>query len=429
MISKTNTPDDVVLATDVITGLASDGTVANDFTFTPSTVSSTGTGASLFVPANTKFLDKNNQAVSGNVDVELTYVSPGSESASQNIPGTPIAMQLANEQSISYRNLGAINLDIMGSSKEVKNFDSPIEMTVSIPTGAVDYDGNTIAAGDQISIYSYDEENSYWNLESEVTVTQNSTTGLLEATCDMDHLSWWMFTTTANEYHYYFSIYEEAYVRLDYSSSCNSELEGSSQIYMGQNYYYTPTSQLVAVFSSEPTTYSFDDNIDHYTISLNYAITAYDIEFYWYRAEDPSDKLSIYLTESDIASQSVDVPFPASWCPQTPPVDFDITLTTSCPSNPNNIYRPQCSVMAYKKGELFTGEMIQLGQMTNGILSTNTEKLKQGEEYHIMCMYMNKFIMLTGTAADFYTGTVLVDGETIDLSRPMTAGECAYVKG
>ena len=86
--------------------------------------------------------------------------------------------------------------------------------------------------------------------------------------------------------------------------------------------------------------------------------------------------------------------------------------------------------MAYEEGEFtdFSKWKI-LGQMKGGELETSTAVLENGKNYTIACIYQDKFVFLTGTLEGLNEGSVLIDGNDIDLSRPLTNAECSYLKG
>lgn len=90
--------------------------------------------------------------------------------------------------------------------------------------------------------------------------------------------------------------------------------------------------------------------------------------------------------------------------------------------------RPQCFVTALEEGKSFFTDVIVLGQMTEGVLKTSTGVLKKGKRYALFAMYQGKFVALTGKLSSLDFGSVLVDGNTIDLSRPLTEAECSYLR-
>lgn len=189
MINISDAPTGFSVAEDVISAVPSSGVTASEFTITPSTSSTTGTTATVTIPSGTKFMDKNSSAVSGNVTANIAYSNPQEESFANLFPGSSDVAQMADDTYAAFKTLGLVSMELNTSSKEIKKFGTPIQMTIEIPDGSTDMDGIAVTAGSTFGVYSYDDTTGKWTHESDETVTLNSSTSKLEVTFDMSHLS------------------------------------------------------------------------------------------------------------------------------------------------------------------------------------------------------------------------------------------------
>jgi len=74
---------------------------------------------------------------------------------------------------------------------EVRTFSRPIEISVGINPNTVNPEtGLTVRTGDQIPIWSLDDETGTWTFEGE-TVVERNPLGQMEVNFEIDHLSWW----------------------------------------------------------------------------------------------------------------------------------------------------------------------------------------------------------------------------------------------
>lgn len=412
MVSVSNAPQDIRVASDVVSGVSSNGETTSNFTLSPS-VSSSGTTAEVVIPSGTKLMGSNGSAASGNVEVELAYIEPNGENQSLALPGDLSRAHMNNGEYVTFNTLGAISMEMNAGNTEVTNFDTPIQMTISIPSGAEKFDATPVTAGDDYGVYSYDEENSNWKLESTETVSLNTTSGLLEVTFDMAHLSTWQIAEGKAAATYY------NYNMVTFNSTCEN--------------YYLNTSDIVWEYVeksgrvSHRETASFQFGSPMKVVSVHGSNTSWagNVTYKWYKKDNPSD----FITAPATYQANPIVNLPDAWCvaENTP---FKILLETSCPDNPNRIYKPDCFVLAYEEGEFtdFSKWKI-LGQMKGGELETSTAVLENGKNYTIACIYQDKFVFLTGTLEGLNEGSVLIDGNDIDLSRPLTNAECSYLKG
>jgi hypothetical protein len=189
MINISDAPTGLSISEDEITAVPSSGITDSEFTLSPNTSSTSGTTATVTIPAGTKLMDKNSSAASGNVTATLAYSNPQEEGFYNLFPGSSDVAPLSDGTYASFKTLGLVSMDLNTTSKEVKKFNTPIQMTIEIPSGSTDKDGVVVTAGSSFGIYSYDEETGKWTHEGDETVASNN--GKLEVTFEMSHLSWW----------------------------------------------------------------------------------------------------------------------------------------------------------------------------------------------------------------------------------------------
>ena len=409
MVNISDAPTGFSVTEDVITAVPSSGVIASEFTLTPSTSSTTGTTAMVTIPAGTKFMDENSSAVSGNVTATIAYSNPQEEGFSNLFPGSSDVAPLSDGTYASFKTLGLVSMDLMTSSKEIKKFNTPIQMTVEIPSGSTDMDGVAVTAGSSFGIYSYNDETGKWTHEGDETVASNN--GKLEVTFDMEHLSAWQVAgSKPTEGRYYYN-------EIKFTGTCPDYLTTQNDIIM----------QMVRSDGSNSASYGKINAL----IDLNKSVFINCIhknkanltgrKFIWYKKENPSVTIE---ASADYNQPVQTVNLPSSWCPQVDPIDFTIKLETNCPDSPERKILPQCTVFAWEEG----GAMALLGQMTNGELKTNTSHFDASKKYALITFYQNKIVALTGTLAGFDLGYRTFDGTDVDLSRTLTSTECTYLK-
>ncbi|KQC02674.1 hypothetical protein AQF98_03615 [Pedobacter sp. Hv1] len=422
MVKVNDTPDGVSAKQGALPAVPSSGVTVGSTTFAPSPVAATGTTASVNIPAGTKLMDKDNAAVSGNVSYTLAYFNPINNKAKENFPGGMLNSKTTDNKNVFFDTFGWISMEMAATDgTAVKKFGQAIQTTISIPTGAKKIDGTLLSNGSSLKVYSYDEALAAWRYESDVVVKQNSTTGKLEATFEMTHLSSWQVATSSER--------NESgiqYTSVTMSADCPDYFNTTQGILIKQ---YIKGYDGVKVDFGKPTenaVISLDKgkpiHIAHKAVFFTASNFLPLVYSYW-RKDFPNDVL-----EFDPASSNT-IKFPSSWCPPEPAKEFEIVLETSCPDNPGRKIRPQCFVTALEEGKDFAKDIIVLGEMKEGVLKTSTAMLKKGKKYAILAMYQGKFVALTGKlATPFDFGSVTIDGNKIDLSRPLTDDECSYLR-
>ena len=408
MIKFTDTPSGVSASQGTVSGVPSSGATVSTFTLSPSLVAASGTTASVTIPAGTTLMDANNVAVSGDVNTTLIYFNPNDDIARQSFPSGLMNSKLSTGENVLFNTLGWVSMQMVtASGTEVKNFDTPIQMTMSIPDGKKDSAGNVITAGMSFGIYSHNDGGATWKHESDAVVQLNGGTGKLEVTFNMTHLSDWQAADKNSLYG------AESINQITFKGDCPYYFNNTSDIirdYISSS-LGVESSEIALINLNKPT----------YIIGKSPVYVGVTAKFRWYKKNNPSDFIEA-SAENNVSST---VQLPASWC--EPVKEFTIKLTTSCPDNPSRQIKPQCFVMAFEEGQ-FSSKWIPVGQMLNGVLKTSTGVLKKNKRYTLVSFYQGKFVALTGDLGSFNFGAKLIDGNDIDLSRPLTDAECTYLR-
>lgn len=411
MVKISDAPDGIALAQGTISSVPASGITASTFDLSPAAIPSTGTTATFTLPAGTKLMDKNNVAVSGTINGTLAYFNPNEGDAKDYFPGDFAKAQLNDGQAVSFKPVGWVDMSLTSSTgKEIKNFGSSASMTISIPDGTTNMDGDVITAGMTFGVYSFDETTSTWNHESDEVVTLNLSTGKLEVTFEMTHLSVWQVANRVNIATYY------SYNAVTFQGGCPDYFHNATDIGFKFTSIYGTEHSGQAVIRLDKTMYL----VSVHQTKVPYG--PFNAQYRWYKKDNPSD----FITASAEYNANPTVQLPASWCPTETAKEFKIKLTTSCPSNPGRKIKPQCFVYAFEEGQI-SSTWIPVGEMKNGELMTSTGTLKKNKKYTLMTIYNNKIVALTGTLQPLDLGSVTIDGNEIDLSRSLTNIECTYL--
>lgn len=406
MIKIGDAPAGITIKDDMISGVPSTGILESAFSLSPNALPSSGTTASVTIPSGTKLMDKNSSAVSGNVTATIAYSNPKEAAFGNQFPGSPDVATLDDGSFVSFQTYALVSMDMISSNgKEVKKFGSPIQMNLEIPDGLGTLYGTTVAAGTTVGIYSYDDATGKWKHEGNEKIVMNSNLKL-EVNFEMTHLSSWQVGTAVPSYGY-----DESQINnITFKGSCDYYLKTQSDIVVEVRCENYPIHEATAVTIANQTTQIPAHN------SCNTG------KYRWYKKGNPSDYVE---ASANLNQPNQTVTFPSSWCPKVTPKDFTIKLETNCPDNPDRKIKPQGTIFAVPEGG---GNWILLGRMESGELKTSTANLEPGQKYALLTFYQNKIVYLTGTLANLDFGYRTFDGSDVDLSRPLTASECTYLK-
>jgi len=195
MVPLNNLPSGVSMSRGNFTANRTTGTI------TPAVFTTPLTGAkqertSITVKSGTQVRDASGNNLNGSVDVQLVHFDNRSEESLQSFPGGLQAENVIGPNgqaldALEFVTAGFIALDMFVGNTEVKTFSRPVAVNVGVNPNTVNPEtGMTVQVGDKVPVWSLDDETGQWTWEQEATITRNRF-GQLEATFDVDHLSWW----------------------------------------------------------------------------------------------------------------------------------------------------------------------------------------------------------------------------------------------
>lgn len=181
----------------VVTGTTNQGATGTVSQVTLQTNSSTDKPekASINIPTGTIMYDAANIIVSGAVNVNLTQFDARNEKALAAFPGglQPHTALNSNGQPLGpiyFVTAGLLNIKMATSSKSVKSFSQPVNVVMEVNDALVNpISGQPVQAGDQVPLWSMDDDTGVWTLEDTLTFVRNTTSGKLEARYGITHLS------------------------------------------------------------------------------------------------------------------------------------------------------------------------------------------------------------------------------------------------
>lgn len=153
------------------------------------------TGMAIDLDAGTTFIDRDGNAISGSaLEVVAGHFDSDNQSSLDAFPGgfSADSIQQADGsfEGGSFQTAGFTTLEMNVDGNEVKSFSQPITVTMDISANALNPNtGQTIAIGDTIPVWSYDELDGQWVYESDGVVTQGANG--LEVSYQTTHLSYW----------------------------------------------------------------------------------------------------------------------------------------------------------------------------------------------------------------------------------------------
>ena len=160
-------------------------------------------GVKLTIPVDTQFTDKNGNVVKG-AKLKITSFDPYESNAMAAYPGglnviaDASGFDIADEpqvgnREINFKSAGFVAISIADvDGNKVKNFSQDIEIAMQFAIGTKDGEGKVVAIGDEVPIWSYEEDTGKWSYEKVGIVRDlNLTDGLYDVVYNLNHLSYW----------------------------------------------------------------------------------------------------------------------------------------------------------------------------------------------------------------------------------------------
>lgn len=196
MVSVTNTPEGVEITTNKNTNTNATGATKLANVLKVTNIAGQGLSenieATVNIPQGVILMDENKNPIlnASQIETKLVHFNPNDESSLSAFPGG-FAASTASEGDIVFKTGGFIAMEMTAGNKEIKNFSAPINMTIEMPKDITNTEGTKIYDGMVVPIWSYEPSTGKWTKESEETIKTNTTTGKLEVSFDMIHLSYW----------------------------------------------------------------------------------------------------------------------------------------------------------------------------------------------------------------------------------------------
>lgn len=192
LLKLSNLPEGVKNETKQTTAVA--GKIDTDFVVNIMEDNSNEAIVSATFPANTVFNDVSNNPIttSGNLNISVTNFSSTVPESFDALPGGITTVTNTNEN-ISFIVAGAVDIKATLGNIAVKSFSSPIAFDVNIASDVYNpITKSPIKVGDQVPMWSKDENSTLWNNEGFATVTQDAVSGKLKTRILVSHLSTWI---------------------------------------------------------------------------------------------------------------------------------------------------------------------------------------------------------------------------------------------
>ncbi len=191
-----NTPQGVKTNIETKGSTGSSGT-SQDIVVSSGEEAGSGAGASIQIKQGTKLKDANGNILTGQVQTRVTYFSPLEQQSLSAFPGG-FVVELDDGREGVFVTAGFVAVDITVGGIEVEQFEGgEVKVQIDIPSGTINpITGVEVKAGDEVPVYSYDEDNGRWDFENNVTVPsgkslakgKNGHTVTIE---NLEHLSYW----------------------------------------------------------------------------------------------------------------------------------------------------------------------------------------------------------------------------------------------
>lgn len=166
------------------------------------TVSSTATmprKTTLAIAAGTQMLDGNGNVINAS-QLTSSVVHYGSETLASllSFPGGLQARNVVDENGVvipggvNFVTAGCLDINMQAGSTKVKKFSKPVQVTEEIDPTIINFiAGRPIAVGDQIPLWSLNEETGQWKREATSAVVVKNADDKLAASFTIPHLSGW----------------------------------------------------------------------------------------------------------------------------------------------------------------------------------------------------------------------------------------------
>jgi hypothetical protein len=173
----------------------SGGTLVNPTEITIDAGPMSNQGMKINLPAGLEFFDADGNKLSGsNLEIIAGHFDTENEQSLTAFPGgfqlNSVTLPDGSVTDGNFITAGFTTMDMTVDGQEVKEFNQDITVTMNVSDQLENPEtGTSLAIGDQIPIWSYDDAENAWDYEKVGTVV-NGADGL-ELSFSTEHLSWW----------------------------------------------------------------------------------------------------------------------------------------------------------------------------------------------------------------------------------------------
>ncbi len=150
--------------------------------------------AIITIPKGTILMDKNGNKLTGSIKTRVTHFSPKEEKALNSFPGGFAVNEDGNNG--SFLTAGFVAIDMTVGGTKVTQFSSGVAVDINVPKDLKNPSGGTVSAGDEIPLWSYNEETGEWKREGVAKVPSTlgksaNSNGSYRVSTTIKHLSYW----------------------------------------------------------------------------------------------------------------------------------------------------------------------------------------------------------------------------------------------
>ena len=197
MVNLEAPPTGVSVAIDN-SGYCANGVVTTSVELQTQPVSTTNTGASVYLPENTIVKDKYGTPLNGTLKTQLVYFNNIDDESLLSFPGGLVveANTEGGKETIAFYSAGFMAIEIVDAAGRIAKTFEENNLQVSVDAPPQTYNpetGTSIQTGDEIPLWSFEVEAGVWKYEKVAIVGETNSNGNYMITSDIGHLTYLNF--------------------------------------------------------------------------------------------------------------------------------------------------------------------------------------------------------------------------------------------
>lgn len=195
MVSDSNVPTGAVSNTESTGSTDSQNGISEDINISSGRETNSNAQATVSVPAGTRLIGADGNALNGDVVTRVAYFNPLDEESVNSFPGglnVNVTNESGNNVNGQFVTAGFVAVDMTVNGEEVERFENgTLQLNIEIPEGVMNpITGQQVQSGDVIPLWSYDEDNGEWKFEQNITVN-GQVPNLKVSGKNLTHLTYW----------------------------------------------------------------------------------------------------------------------------------------------------------------------------------------------------------------------------------------------